>query len=202
MCHALSGMTGIVATANISGMRSSVNHHRILPAMLFLALLSVGSSALALENVLQDPQEFIQEAFAGDVPKPDVIWLTQDLAAAAADIMGHRLNVLRIRYWQRDRRSAWILEEIGKERPITTGIVIANGEIERIKVLIYRESRGHEVQYAFFTEQFRGATLETDRQLDRPIDGISGATLSVRALTKLARLALYLDHHVQQKAGS
>ncbi|RKZ69477.1 MAG: FMN-binding protein, partial [Gammaproteobacteria bacterium] len=34
-------------------------------------------------------------------------------------------------------------------------------------------------------------------QLDRHIDGISGATLSVKAMTKMARLALLLNHEVE-----
>ena len=65
--------------------------------------------------------------------------------------------------------------------------------LERIKVLEFRESRGWEVRHAFFTDQFRAARLTKDRNLDRDIDGISGATLSVRAMKKLAALALYLD---------
>ena len=89
-------------------------------------------------------------------------------------------------------RSAWILEEIGKDKPITVGLVVNNNTLERIRVLIFRESRGWEVRYPFFTDQFRGAGLADEHRLDRHIDGISGATLSVRALEKLARLALYL----------
>jgi hypothetical protein len=90
-----------------------------------------------------------------------------------------------------------VLEEIGKTEPITTGIVVDQGAIARISVLIYRESRGWEVKYPFFTDQFKGATLTAMHELDRKIDGISGATLSVRALTRLARLALLLDAKVR-----
>jgi len=71
--------------------------------------------------------------------------------------------------------------------------VIKKGQIERIKVLIFRESRGWEVRYPFFTEQFSGARLIKNYQRNQPIDGITGATLSVRALKKLARLSLYLE---------
>ena len=180
-------------------MPTSHNRGPLFPALLSLALLVAGGSAGAAENVLQKPQDFLREVFSGDVPAPSVVWLTKDLSADVADIMAHPFNALRIRYWRRDDRSAWILEEIGKERPITTGIVIDQGKISRIKVLVYRETRGQEVQYAFFTNQFTGAGLQSDQQLDRPIDGISGATLSVRALTKLARLALYLDHYVRSQ---
>jgi len=72
-------------------------------------------------------------------------------------------------------------------------VVIQDGVLERIKVLIFRESRGWEVRYPFFTDQFKGAALNHDGALNKSIDGISGATLSVRALKKIATLALYLD---------
>lgn len=147
-------------------------------------------------DVYQQPAAFISEVFAGKTPKPQILWITRELQQDVRDILGHDLGALRIRYWRHDDTSAWILEEIGKEQLITTGIMIYNDRIERIKVLIYRESRGMEVQYPFFTDQYRGASLTSDHQLDRNIDGISGATLSVRALTKLARLALYLDQHI------
>lgn len=176
---------------------------RTICALLLTWLFLATENVFALENVLQPPEEFVHDVFAGDVPKPEVLWLTKDLANEVADILGHPSQALRLRYWERNKRSAWILDEIGKERPITTGVVVDNGKIERIKVLIYRETRGHEVQYAFFTDQFKGAQLRPDKQLDRSIDSISGATLSVRALTKLARLALRLDHYVQStKSGS
>ncbi|RMD70411.1 MAG: FMN-binding protein, partial [Gammaproteobacteria bacterium] len=141
------------------------------------------------------PQAFLKETF-GEVPKPRLLWITKDLKKGIRDILGHDLGVLRLRYWQEGKRTAWILEEIGKEEPITVGIVVNGGRIERIKVLAFRESRGWEVRYPFFTDQFKGAGLDKDKALDRPIDGISGATLSVRALKKLARLALFLHSQV------
>ncbi|HEC18995.1 MAG TPA: FMN-binding protein [Gammaproteobacteria bacterium] len=167
---------------------------------LIFILLVISSLALA-RGVYQTPRDFVAEAFAGDPPKPKVLWITKKLRPAVQKIMGHKLNRLRIRYWRRDGRSAWVLEEIGKEKPITVGLIVkrdaqGNSRLESIRVLEYRESRGDEVRQAFFRDQFSGATLTADQQLDRPIDGISGATLSVRALTKLARLALFLDQQL------
>ena len=115
--------------------------------------------------------------------------------------MAHDLGVLRIKYWKKDDRSAWILEEIGKERPITAGIVINDNKIELITVLAFRESRGWEVRYPFFTDQFSDAALKENKQLDRHIDGISGATLSVNAMTKMARLALFLHQEIERRAN-
>jgi hypothetical protein len=68
--------------------------------------------------------------------------------------------------------------------------------------LIFRESRGWEVRHAFFTDQFDQATLTRNTELDRTIDNISGATLSVRAVTKLSRIALLLDQAVSSQQES
>ena len=65
--------------------------------------------------------------------------------------------------------------------------------------MIFRESRGWEVSYPFFTEQFQGIILTPEYELEQPIDGITGATLSVRALEKLARLSLYLHQQTLEK---
>jgi hypothetical protein len=51
------------------------------------------------------------------------------------------------------------------------------------------------VRHAFFTRQFDQAQLENGK-LDRSIDGITGATLSVEALQRAARLALWLDQQL------
>lgn len=157
-----------------------------------LYLLLAGPAALAV-GTYQTPDEFLNQAFSGQPPEAEVIWLTGAHKDAVKDILGHRYATLRIRYWRDVTRSAWILDEIGKEQPITVGIVVNDGQIENIRVLVFRESRGWEIRHSFFTDQFKSAQLNDDRQLDRHIDGISGATLSVRAMTKLARLALYLD---------
>jgi hypothetical protein len=103
---------------------------------------------------------------------------------------------MRLRYWQQDNETVWILDEIGKEAPITVGIHIKDHAIVRTKVLVYRESRGDEVRHDFFTDQFKSAKLDDQTQLDQHIDGITGATLSVRALTKLSRIALWLNNYV------
>ena len=85
-----------------------------------------------------------------------------------------------------------MLEEIGKELPITVGIVIDRDYISSLRVLTYRENRGGEVATASFTDQFDGVSLTGNGALNTNIDGITGATLSVQALTRLAATALFL----------
>lgn len=163
---------------------------------LLLLMMLMASHALA-RGIYQTPEAFLDEVFATAPPAPQVLWLKGDIKAAAEEILGHRYPGLRIRYWGEEKRTAWILEEIGKEKPITVGLVVNPEGIALIRVLEFRESRGWEVRYPFFTGQFTGVGLTAKRELDRPIDGISGATLSVRALKRLARLALYLHQQTE-----
>ena len=146
-----------------------------------------------------EPEKYLQQIFDGNPPEPKKLWIKKDLKAEIKNILGHDLKMLRLRYWDDNKKRAWILEEIGRDKPITVGLVTANGKILDVKVLIFRESRGWEVRYPFFTDQFKDATLVTGNNLDRKIDGISGATLSVNALTKLGRLALFLHKYIDNK---
>ena len=170
----------------------------ISKALAFLILLSASVHAMA-DSPYQSPEEFLGEIFAGSPPAPKVVWLKGEIKEKAGEILGHSYPGIRVRYWGRNKRTAWILEEIGKTQPITVGLVVGENGLESIRVLAFRESRGWEVRYPFFTDQFSGIRLTADNELDRHIDGISGATLSVRALKKLTRLALYL--HQQTVPG-
>lgn len=170
----------------------------IIASVLLIFALQWSSASIA-KGVYLEPQKFLEQVFAGTPPKPDKLWITKDLKSAIKNILGHDLKVVRLRYWDDGDKTAWILEEIGRDKPITVGLLVKDNKIEQLDVLIFRESRGWEVKYPFFTDQFKQITLTTEHELDRNIDGISGATLSVNALTKLARLALYLDSRVNNK---
>ena len=165
----------------------------------FLLIGLFAPAAQGREDVYLAPEQFIAEATGTPVPKPDILWLTKDVAAQAARILGHAPSQLRQRYWKSSGKTVWIMEEIGKEEPITAGFVVENGKILQARVLIYRESRGGEIRYPTFLKQYEGVALDTEQQLDRNIDGISGATLSVRAMGRMARLALYFDKLSQEK---
>lgn len=166
-----------------------------------VATTTAVASSPAGQQVYQTPEDFVAGSFDGAPPEPQVLYLKGETKQAVRGLLGHRYRSIRIRYWLRGKRSAWVLEEIGKERPITTGFVINDGAIERTRVLIFRESRGWEVRHDFFTDQFIDARLDGRSRLSVHIDNISGATLSVRAVKNLSRVALYL-HGVVTEAGA
>lgn len=156
----------------------------------------------AAEQVYEAPDAFVQRVFGNDAPRASMLYPDAPLKKRMRDVLGRRYAKFRIRYWLRDGRSAWVLEEIGKERPITCGFVVSAAGIEELKVLVFRESRGWEIRYEAFTRQFAGARMTPAGKLDRGIDNITGATLSVRAATRLAQLALLLHDTVHRREGA
>lgn len=164
----------------------------MIKKVLLISLL-LFSQLLVAKGIEQSEESFLNEAFAGKPPQSSVIWLDQEKKRVIEDILQHRASYIRARYWQQGSRTVWVLNEIGKEKPITVGLIIEQSKIQRLKVLAFRESRGWEVKHNFFTRQFTDAEITDELQLNQTINGISGATLSVRALKKIARIALYLE---------
>jgi len=172
---------------------------------IFVLLLSAWSLVGVLapayaEDIYLEPMSFVKTQFSGPPPKAKVIWLDKTLKARLAAILQHEYMGLRIRYWQDNqgsRKTVWVLNEIGKEKNITLGVTVINQKIRIVKVLAFRESRGWEIKHNFFTQQFKGVFLKDDKSLSHTIDGITGATLSVRAVKKMTTMALLLDSLVQ-----
>ncbi|MEH6502944.1 MAG: FMN-binding protein [Cycloclasticus sp.] len=164
----------------------------MIKKILLISLL-LFSQLLVAKGIEQSEESFLNEVFANKPPQSSVIWLDREKKRVIEDVLQHRAAYIRIRYWQQGSRTAWILHEIGKEKPITVGVFIDQSQIQRLKVLAFRESRGWEVKHDFFTRQFTAASITDELQLNKTIDGISGATLSVRALKKIAKIALYLE---------
>jgi hypothetical protein len=158
---------------------------RVLVVIFLPALVSA-------ESVYETHAQFLNRAFSNEPPPPAVIWLSGERKSVVRQLLDHDYPALRLRYWCRNSRSAWVLEEIGKELPITVGIIIERDYINSVRVLTYRENRGGEVASASFSDQFDGVSLADNGTLDSRIDGITGATLSVQALTRLATMALVL----------
>jgi hypothetical protein len=156
---------------------------RLLAALVLLVLSTLARADAALDR-------FLVNSFGGPDAAPQMLWLTPAIKQRAAGILGHDYPGLRVKYWRQGARTAWVLDHIGKEQPITMGVLVEDGQILNIEVLAYRESRGGEIRHGFFRRQFDRATLKAGDRLDRSIDGITGATLSVNAMTKVARLAL------------
>ena len=151
------------------------------------------SGLAAKDDVYLKPSAFVGQTFRGKKPQAGALKLSGSMQVEIKTLIGRAYSPQVVRYWTDGKTTAWILNEIGKTRPITAGFVLSGGKIQKVNVLIYRESHGWEVRQPFFTKQFKGAELKSGRQMSKRIDNIAGATLSVRALTKMGKLALYLE---------
>ena len=143
--------------------------------------------------------QYIQQTFGAEPPKICKVWLTESVLQNDLKKILERSEIpLRQRYYQLKTKRLWLLDEIGKECAITIGIITENNAIIEEKVLIYRETRGAEVQQQVYLDQFSKLTLKDNLELSQSVDGITGATLSCRALTKMARYALRLEKYLNQ----
>jgi thiamine biosynthesis lipoprotein ApbE len=80
---------------------------------------------------------------------------------------------------------AIITEEIGKFHPYTFIVSVdLKGKINKIAILVYRESRGSDIAKKRFLYQFKGKSLKNRIRINRDIINISGATMSVVTMCK------------------
>lgn len=177
--------------ANLFAFSATNKPSRMKALLLITALLF--SQATFAKGVYQTPESFLKSSFSGEVPVSKTIWLNKEKKQVITNILQHTPRFIRVKYWQKGEKTVWILNEIGKEKPITVGVIIESSSIKELKVLEFRESRGWEVKHEFFTQQFKGVGISPEKKLNGTVDGISGATLSVRALKKIARISLYLE---------
>lgn len=164
-----------------------------------MLIKALGFTLLALfwsiPAMAQKGDFFSAEAFSEQVfntPMPwQTLWLNQTQRDDISQLLNRPFKQLRLRYQYDGATSLWIFDEIGKELPITIGLAIDASGIQTLQILNYRESRGGEVIMPAFRQQFFGAKLTSQGNLNQPIDGITGATLSVWAVKRVAATALY-----------
>lgn len=81
--------------------------------------------------------------------------------------------------------------ELGKVELMDFAVSLdAQGKVQRVLLTAYRESIGGEVKSKRFMGQFKGKHSGSALQLNRDVDGITGATLSARAITAGVRKAV------------
>ena len=182
-------------------MNTSVIQTALIKTFVIVLLCLNLQPVMAVKYLSQ--KEFLTEAFGkiqSDVTTK-TLWLTDDLQENISTILGHRYPKLRLRYWQHSKKNqtVWFLDEIGKERPISFAISVIDKTVHLMKVLEFRESRGGEIHMSTFQNQFNNISLNSKQKLDKHIDGITGATMSVSAMKKITILALQLHSRVTKK---
>jgi hypothetical protein len=162
--------------------RRSGGQRRVLPAMTSAALaLCLASGAPPILRAQSAPAKKVAASLRrvfGPQVRADTLALEGD-------------TLLRVERGDSLLGFAWVRNVRGKEQPITY-LVAADPDLRLrdIDILAYREAYGGEVAYEPWRRQFRGKGPEDRLEPGRDIRGISGATISVNAVTAGVRDAL------------
>ena len=89
----------------------------------WLALVA-GQVAFAAEIIHQQPAEFLAENLPGCEQK--ALWLKSETKARIEKLLDRPYAGVRVRYCESGGKTAWMLDEIGKTEPITSGIVVTS----------------------------------------------------------------------------
>jgi thiamine biosynthesis lipoprotein len=86
---------------------------------------------------------------------------------------------------------AAIVAEVGKVKPITHIVgMTPQGTVDRVAVMIYRESHGADIAGERFMRQYRGMSLQDPIRVDKDVINIAGSTLSAHAICRGVKKAL------------
>ena len=158
----------------------------ILIKFLFLA------SAYAKLDI--EEENFIKKIEATENVEKARLILKKEQLADIQIPMGDKYKKRIFKYWKTNEKTVWILNSIGKYKPITAAFSVKECKIISAHVLIYREQHGYEIKYPSFLSQFNNLKINNKFRLTGNIDNISGATLSVNSMDRMARTALILDN--------
>ncbi len=177
------------------------NHIRRPFLWVVLMIFVFGSTLLFAEeeerrkDVYLTKKEALAVAFPGaEQIKKEKKWLTDTQREAIGKILGEEYKKRRLTYYfglSDDGQPIGALiigNEIGRSYPITFMVLLnIDGTVKDVEIMVYREPHGWEVRFESFLSQFfgRGAGNLFD-----DINSITGATLSVRSMTKGVKKAV------------
>ncbi len=124
--------------------------------------------------------------------------LSEAQAVAIEQRLRYRLASRRQRVYRAESSGqttgyAMIVNEVGKEQFITFIVGInPDFKVRRVALMVFRESRGGEVQDTRFANQFKGKSDKDPIAIGVDVIGITGATLSSRAFCRGVKKALLI----------
>ena len=119
-----------------------------------------------------------------------IFQLDKQIKNKVENIVKQRFYKDKLYYWtitegDSTKAYAFLDNVIGKSMPITFMVILnIDGEIENVNVIKYREAYGSEVGSKSWLQQFINFNNNSDYNIGKDIDGISGATISVKSISK------------------
>lgn len=160
---------------------------------LWLAPIAVlGPSVPGHATVYLTPAQAQEAIFPGARMTAADVSLSDAQAEAITSASGMRVRNRDVKVWKVEGGGWLIIDEVlGKHEFITYAVGLnADGSVEQIEIMDYRETYGYQVRNADWRAQFVGKTSQSKLQLEEDITNISGATLSSRHITDGVRRLL------------
>ena len=162
--------------------------------VVLITLLCSFFSSTSLGKLSVEEEKFLKKLEATEPLTKSRLILKKDQLKKIQIPMGHTYKKRIFKYWVTSNdQTVWILNSIGKYKPITAAFVVDSCKIKSAHVLVYREQHGYEIKFDSFLSQFSAVAINKETNLNKKIDNISGATLSVNSMDRMARTALLLD---------
>lgn len=156
-------------------------------------------------GVLMSQEEALEGAFPGCAVERIVAFLDPDQVRRIEEIGGAGLDtrmVVRYRALREGSVAGTAYFDAHRVRTLPETIMVVVGpddRVARIDVLSFDEPPDYLPRPRWF-EQFRGRRLDADLSLDRGIRGVTGATLSGRAVAAAVRRVLAVHRVLQESA--
>jgi Na+-translocating ferredoxin:NAD+ oxidoreductase RnfG subunit len=86
---------------------------------------------------------------------------------------------------------------LGKVKPITFLVILDSDlSVKSVDIIKYREQYGGAIEKREWLDQFSSKNIESELKVNNDVDGISGATISVKAVIKGVKRLLYLVNNL------
>jgi Na+-translocating ferredoxin:NAD+ oxidoreductase RnfG subunit len=161
-----------------------------------LIFAAPGGADATLLNEADAPKAMFPESTGADrrvldLSDAETKWVSQTLARR---LDSHQYPYLVVHKGNDTLGAIFILDVVGQSQPITFAVAVGpDGAVREMRVLVYREPQGEQIQEARFRRQFTGKRLKDPLTLGRDVDAITGATISSRAAAYAVRKALALS---------
>lgn len=167
-------------------------------------LLTAITTASLSAGTLPGADEAVRQLLPGTSHERETYLLTEAEQAACAASSGQQgVIALVSRYIVRDEAGIAGYAYLDKHRvrtlPQTLMVALdADGALVGMRVLAFHEPAEYMARDGWL-EQFRGKTVEDEIRMKKNIDGITGATLTSRAVTQCARRVMSVHQVLEQR---
>ena len=154
-------------------------------------ILIILTSALVAGDIKSICEEHLLSIYLKDIDiRMNILNLDRQIKENVENQVKQKFYRDKLYYWtisQRDTTIAYAFLDnvIGKSMPITFMVILnIDGNIINANVIKYREAYGSEVGNKGWLQQFINFNNNADYSVGKDIDGISGATISVKSMSK------------------